>query len=257
MQKEKQIQIKCHSQVSVSAIPTLALFRSSSRRVSMRDIAKQLYPGLRHSGMTSNFNSPLIRTSSTFPLDREGAPLPGGRGKSAFTLIELLVVVLIIGILAAIAVPQYQKAVEKSKASQALTLLKAISEACDSYYLEHGKHASSFSQLDLAFPWTGTEPGGTYAIDDTRSNGEWSIQLYNSINNNQGNSISVQIERIKGKYRGAGFTINKLPGADSKPKCYERKKEGYDFKPSPGEYCVKLFHGTGGEGANIRAYQLP
>ena len=60
------------------------------------------------------------------------------RNKRAFTLIELLVVVLIIGILAAVAVPQYQKAVEKSRAVEALTLLKHIQNAYIVARLERG-----------------------------------------------------------------------------------------------------------------------
>ena len=46
--------------------------------------------------------------------------------KQGFTLIEILVVVLIIGILSAIALPQYESAVEKSRMSEALINLKAI-----------------------------------------------------------------------------------------------------------------------------------
>ena len=72
--------------------------------------------------------------------------------QSGFTLIELLVVVLIIGILAAVALPQYQKAVEKSKIAQALPLLKSVGQAAQSYYLATGNIPTSFDQLEVDIP---------------------------------------------------------------------------------------------------------
>ena len=77
----------------------------------------------------------------------------GGGGilgnKIAFTLIELLVVVLIIGILAAIAVPQYQKAVLRSRAAEALTNLKALANAQAVYMLANTDPTFKFGDLDV------------------------------------------------------------------------------------------------------------
>lgn len=53
--------------------------------------------------------------------------------KNAFTLIELLVVVLIIGILSAVALPQYQKAVEKSRLAEGIMLTHTLHKQMDLY----------------------------------------------------------------------------------------------------------------------------
>ena len=61
----------------------------------------------------------------------------GAQRQSGFTLIELLVVVLIIGILAAVALPQYQKAVEKVRASEAIQNLSNFRKAFDVWLLSN------------------------------------------------------------------------------------------------------------------------
>ena len=67
-----------------------------------------------------------------------------------FTLIELLVVVLIIGILAAMALPQYFKAVERSRMAEAVALLGNIAQSQQRKFLQINKYATAYTGLDAA-----------------------------------------------------------------------------------------------------------
>ena len=70
----------------------------------------------------------------------------------AFTLIEILVAVLIIAILAAIAVPQYQFAVDKANFKKYQAMVHSLSSAYDEYYLAHGRGTQNFSDLSISLP---------------------------------------------------------------------------------------------------------
>ena len=94
-----------------------------------------------------------------------------------FTLIELLVVVLIIGILAAVAVPQYQKAVHKARLVEAFTLGKHFKDAEEVYFMSNGEYTDSFEELGVDFP------NGFYidAIGDLKAPKAFRYSLLNTV----------------------------------------------------------------------------
>ena len=135
------------------------------------------------------------------------------KNNKGFTLIELLVVVLIIGILAAIALPQYLKAVAKSRASEALMLTKNIRDAQDRYALAHnGSYTDKYNALDIEFNSV-TRDGCTTA-DNTVCTSTYQYVI-----------SSVNANVVATPADGRGVTIT-YPFAASAPTCAPGSQAG-------------------------------
>ena len=87
-----------------------------------------------------------------------------GEKNAGFTLIELLVVVLIIGILAGVALPQYEKAVNKSRFSGVILRMRSIINAQELFYMANGYYTHDNTVLDVNNMADCEKAGGTTSM---------------------------------------------------------------------------------------------
>lgn len=118
-----------------------------------------------------------------------------------FTLIELLVVVLILGVLASIALPQYRRSVERTRVAEALTLMRAIYDSCERLAWENQmtncgtavkNDVATFNKLDITAK-------GTFAAVGT-------VLLTDNFSYELGHNIIATAR--KGTYQGATIVFD-------------------------------------------------
>jgi prepilin-type N-terminal cleavage/methylation domain-containing protein len=113
---------------------------------------------------------------------------------NGFTLVEILIVVVIVGILAAIAIPTYYSYVKKGYATEAKTQLKSIVQAADMYYSERGEPAPDVETM---------ETEGYIELKQSVKN-KWEFDLNLDPNGDGGSASATSTEEMSG---GAGEVL--------------------------------------------------
>lgn len=165
--------------------------------------------------------------------------------KKGFSLLELLVIILIIGILSAIAFPGYRKAIERSRASEAINLLGAVYRAQQMYKIVHHDFANSFDNLILDFPGEKQSKSNYWSSYNTDSIkvGKWALELEG------GKNASISVGRLEGPFKGTGFflQLQRLDGVTfplDTIYCVEKFSNGKAYSGKKGSYCQDIMGGT-------------
>lgn len=181
------------------------------------------------------------------------------KNKKGFTLLELLVVVLIIGVLAAVALPQYRRAVAKAEAVQLYEAVASMAETVQSYYMVNNQWPTTLGDLDLKHELP--IASGSVCASNNVSGSVMRDEKYEFLIYSDTSFSQVSARFASGPYKCTGFSMffeyPSYRALENKFVCYE-KPEGSSTrgtKNKKGDFCEKVigyrFFMTNGGDANF------
>ncbi len=156
------------------------------------------------------------------------------RNIQAFTLIELLVVVLIVGILTAVALPQYQKAIWRSRNVELKQLVTKLAQAQQVYYLTHGKYSPTFDELDMDISYSSYTGPNICSIGNTDRKKNNNFVIHIKKENEQ--HVQIFAYYSAGPFSCRGFSWDSIR---HKLYCFDLKDSGNNSK-----FCTQVEHGV-------------
>ena len=117
--------------------------------------------------------------------------------KAGFSLVEIMIAVIIVGILVAIAIPNYSRSFERAKSAQAVQILKTLRSAELAYFSEYQGFFNNLAAMEDFV-------GGNFYSDD--SNPDWDFAITNAT----GSQLSLTATRLRGPHAAAGNTTMTL-----------------------------------------------
>ena len=133
--------------------------------------------------------------------------------RGGFTLIELLVVVLIIGILAAVALPQYNKAVYKARTREVVLLVNNLQKAVDLYDLEKGTPSTdkTFEMGEFNWELPATSTFKSHGIDYSVEDQAYLVTILEYLPTGRAGDLRLTIDRTAGKWTIACDYVSNSP----------------------------------------------
>ncbi|MEC4767264.1 pilin [Halomonas sp. CUBES01] len=139
-------------------------------------------------------------------MSHSAQPAIRNKHQGGFTLIELMIVVAIIGVLASIAVPQYQNYVARAQVSEAISLASSAKTAVSEYYITNGSFPDSNTKAGISANDDGTDIGSYVQSVKVENEGKITVAMSSSgvVSDLQGKSLQFTPDSSTGDDDNSG-----------------------------------------------------